>query len=205
MLYLRKIEEVQWKDKMLHDAVSISDLKTNDNDISVWKDDGTPGLINKLALAFSLTTGRIKDLWCVDIPDNLLGGFCFHSASSSTIYTSMQSLHTNIVVSTLHQMGELAEIIYNLIKDRKQIYISEQELKECFYNAIMADEITIDFNDKRFRQFRKPLAEIEKVKGKIDFSTLRNAKEVENNRVPCPKCKGTGFLKKHLSQTNKNL
>ena len=45
MLYLRKIDEDQWKDKILHDAVSISDLKTSDNDISVWKDDGTPGLV----------------------------------------------------------------------------------------------------------------------------------------------------------------
>ena len=196
MLYLRKIDEDQWKDKILHDAVSISDLKTSDNDISVWKDDGTPGLINKLALAYSLTTGRITDLWCVDIPDNLLAGFSFNPAPSSTIFSSMQSLHTNIVVPTLYEMGELAEIIYNLIKEGKQIYISEQELKECFYNAIKADEILIDFNDKRFRQFRKPLAEIEKEKGKIDFSRLHNAKEVENNRVSCPTCKGKGFIKK---------
>lgn len=196
MLYLRKIEEPQWKNKKLHDAVSISDLKTTDNDISVWKDDGTPGLINKLALAFSLTTGRITDLWCVDIPDNLLVKFSFNPVPSSTIYSSMQNLHTNIVVPTLYEMGNLAEIIYNLIKEGKQIYISEQELKECFYNAIIADEISIDFNDKRFRSFRKPLSEIEKIKGKINFSTLHNAREVINDRVSCPTCKGKGFIKK---------
>lgn len=196
MLYLRKIEESLWFGKELHDSISISDLKTTDNDISVWKDDGTPELITKLALTFSLTMGRITDLWCVDIPDNLLEKFSFHPVPSSTIYTSMQNLHTNIVVPTLYEMGDLAEIIYNLIKEGNQIYISEYELKECFYNAIIADEITIDFNDKRFRSFRKPLAEIEKVKGKIDFSKINNAKEVINNNVTCPTCKGKGVIKK---------
>lgn len=45
MYYLRKIEEGQWVERQLHDAVSISDLRTLDNDISVWKDDGSVDVV----------------------------------------------------------------------------------------------------------------------------------------------------------------
>lgn len=197
MLYLRKIEEKQWNGKILYDSVSISDLKTLDNDISVWKDDGTPGLCIKLALAFSLTTGRIVDLWCVDIPDKDLKRFSFHSAPSSTPYIPMRSLHTNIVIPTLYEMGDLAEIIHNIIAKSAQIYVSEQEIKECFYDAILADEIEIDFNEKKLRSFRRSLADIEKIKGYIDFSVLKNVKEVVNDKKTCPTCKGQGFIKTH--------
>lgn len=194
MFYLRKIEESQWYGKQLLDSVSVSDLRTADNDISVWQDDGSPGLFLKLALAFTLTTGRISDMWCVNIPDNKLTKYSFHPQPSSTPYLPMQVLHTNIVIPTLYEMGDLAEIIFNLIQNNKQIYVTEQELKECFYNAIAADEVLIDFNDRRYRSFRKPLADIEKTKGNIDFSKLKNAKEVVKRKT-CPTCKGQGYIK----------
>lgn len=73
-------------------------------------------------------------------------------------------------------MGDLAEIIHQLIKDNKQIYISEQEQKECFYNAVKADGIDMDFNDWRNQNFRKALTEMEGLYGQIDFSQLHNVK-----------------------------
>lgn len=183
MYYLRKIEESQWRGKVLHDAVSISDLRTKDNDISVWENDGTHESINKLALAFSLTTGRIQDLWCVNIPEDSLDGFKFHPAPSSTPYITMKNSHTNIVIPTLYEMGDLAEIIYNMIVKRNLLYIAEQDIKNCFYDAVLSDEMSLDFNEKRYRQFRKPLEDIEKDKGAIDFSKLKNVKEVINYKT----------------------
>lgn len=156
----------------------ISDLRTLDNDISVWKDDGNVEVV-KLALAFSLCTKNIKDLWCVKIPDKALGNFKFHHAPSSTPYLQCRSLHTNIVIPTLYEMGDLAEIIHQLIKDCKQIYVSEQEQKECFYEAIKADEIEMDFNDRRNQNFRKALSEMETIYGEIDFSQLHNTKDTK--------------------------
>lgn len=181
MYYLRKIEEGQWFGKQLHDAVSISDLRTLDNDISVWKDEGNVGVI-KLALAFSLCTKNIKDIWCVEIPDDTLSNFKFHQLPSGTPLLSCRSLHTNIIIPTLHEMGDLAEIIHKLIKDDKQIYVSEQEQKECFYNAIKADEIEMDFNDWRYQKFRKALSEMEEIYGQIDFSQLQNAKDLKKKK-----------------------
>lgn len=181
MYYIRKVEESQWVGKQLHDAVSISDLRTLDNDISVWKDDGKVDLV-KLALAFSLCTKNIRDLWCVKIPDNVLNNFSFHHAPSSTPFLKCRELHTNIVIPTLYEMGDLAEIIHHQIEDSKQVYISEQELKECFYNAVKADEIGIDFNDWKNQNFRNALAEMEDIFGQIDFSQLHNAKESKKKR-----------------------
>ena len=118
----------------------------------------------------------------VKIPDKALDKFKFHYAPSSTPYLQCRSLHTNIVVPTLYEMGDLAEIIHQLIKNGKQIYISEQEQKECFYNAVKADEIEMDFNDWKNQNFRKALAEMEGIYGQIDFSQLQNAKDSKKKK-----------------------
>ena len=97
-------------------------------------------------------------------------------------YLQCRSLHTNIVVPTLYEMGDLAEIIHQLIKNGEQIYISEQEQKECFYNAVKADEIEMDFNDWKNQNFRKALAEMEGIYGQIDFSQLQNAKDSKKKK-----------------------
>ena len=106
-----------------------------------------------------------------------------------------------VVESTDFRMDELSEqpeeIMYDEVKSQKIQYVSEQELKELFYKAILADEINIDFNDKRYRNFRKPLADIERQKGPIDFSKLANVKDViQDDKVKCPTCKGQGKISK---------
>ena len=52
MYYIRKVEKTKWDDKILHDSVSISDLSTDDNDISVWMDDDSKDRYKHLLLAF---------------------------------------------------------------------------------------------------------------------------------------------------------
>ena len=113
MYYIRKVEKTKWNDKILHDSVSISDLSTDDNDISVWMDDDSKDRYKHLLLAFVLTTGKIRDLYYVRIPDVdvIKKGLGFHLVPSATPYINMQSLHTNIVVPTLYELGDLAEII----------------------------------------------------------------------------------------------
>ena len=76
----------------------------------------------------------------------------------------------------------MAEIIHQLIKNGEQIYISEREQKECFYNAVKADEIEMDFNDWKNQNFRKALVEMEGIYGQIDFSQLQNAKDSKKKK-----------------------
>lgn len=197
MYYIRKIERLKWDGRGLHESVSIGDLKTDDNDISVWADDNTPDECKRLALAFVLTTPKICDLFCIRIPDTELSQkrLNVEQRPSGTPYLKQQSKHYNIKVPTLYELGDLAEIMYNEVASQNIEYISEQELKEFFYSAVLADEIKIDFNDKKYRNFRKPLADIEKQKGSIDFSRLVNAKDITpDSKVTCPSCKGQGKI-----------
>ena len=199
MYYIRKVEKTKWNDKILHDSVSISDLSTDDNDISVWMDDDSKDRYKHLLLAFVLTTGKIRDLYYVRIPDVdvIKKGLGFHLVPSATPYINMQSLHTNIVVPTLYELGDLAEIIYDITTAGNQQYIAEQELKELFYDAVKNDLIEIDFNNKKYQGFRKPLREIEKQKGDIDFSKLKKCKEIApSDTEKCPTCKGSGRVRK---------
>ena len=199
MYYIRKVEKAKWDGKILHDSISISDLSTIDNDISVWMDDDSKDRYKHLLLAYVLTTGKIRDLYYVRIPDVDVSkkGFEFHLVPSTTPYTNMQSLHTNIVVPTLHELGDLAEIIHDITSAGNQQYIAEQDLKELFYEAVKKDLIEIDFNDKKYQGFRKPLREIERQQGEIDFTKLKNCKEIiPSDTEKCPTCKGTGRVKK---------
>jgi hypothetical protein len=179
MYYVRKIEEKSWNKRALLDAVSISDLCTKDNDISVWIDDGSANRYQELCLAYMLTRSEIKDMWCVRIPDSeiLEQKLTFHQVPSSTSYLPMRDLHTNIVVPTLYELGYLAEIIYELIKNGQAQYVTEQELKDLFYDAVKADKVEIDFNDTKFKKLRKTLSEMETINGEIDFSLLHKVKD----------------------------
>ena len=132
----------------------------------------------------------------INIPDKELErkGFKFHEEQSSTPYLPMREFHTNIIIPTLYELGDLAEIIYNLIQSGECKYITEQEIKEAFYKAIKADEIIIDFNNRKFRSLRKPLKEMENEMEPIDFSELQNVKDINKRRKVCPKCNGSGFV-----------
>lgn len=202
MYYIRKVERTKWDGRDLHESVSIGDISTDDNDISVWADNNSKDEYKKLSLAFALTTGKICDLYCIRIPDQALKDkkLKIEYKASGTPYLTQQGKHVNIKVPTLYELGDLAEIMYDEVKSQKIQYVSEQELKELFYKAILADEINIDFNDKRYRNFRKPLADIERQKGSIDFSKLANVRDViQDDKVKCPTCNGQGKISRERS------
>lgn len=199
MYYIRKVDRTKWAGRELHDSVSLGDISTNNNDISVWADDNSKDEYKKLSLAFALTTGKICDLYCIRIPDQALKEKKLKTEykASGTPYYTQRAKHVNIKVPTIYELGDLAEIMYDEAKLQKIKYISEQELKELFYAAVLADEIEIDFNDKKYKNFRKPLAEIESQKGSIDFSKLSKVKDVkQDDKVKCPTCKGQGKISK---------
>lgn len=199
MYYIRKVERIKWNGRPLYDSVSIGDLKTDDNDISVWADDDSQDECKRLALAFALTTSKISDLYCIRIPETELNAKKLNLVpqKSGTPYLPQQSKHVNIKAPTLYEIGDLAEIMYNEVCSAKVVYISEQELKELFYQAVQNDEIQMDFNDKKHKNFRKPLRDIELQKGAIDFTKLKNVKDITpDDKVTCPTCKGKGKITK---------
>lgn len=71
MLLFRKIDETRWFGRNSLESLSVTELNTKDNELSVWMDDSKVMAID-LALAFALTQKTIKDMWFVKIPVDCL-------------------------------------------------------------------------------------------------------------------------------------
>ena len=98
MLLFRRIDNTRWFGKGYWESSSVTELNTKDNELSVWMDDRKVKAID-LALAYALTQGTIKEIWCVKIPKERLdaSGLQLRQENSTTSYERMQSYHTNII------------------------------------------------------------------------------------------------------------
>ncbi len=95
---------------------------------------------------------------------------------SNTCYVRMRTYHTNIVVPTIWELGDLAEIIHSLVQDPQMNckYFPVNDLKVHYYNTLKQDLITIDFNIRTNKNKWDVLKEMEKKYGLVDFSQLKN-------------------------------
>lgn len=179
MLLFRRIDNTRWFGKGYWESLSVTELNTKDNELSVWMDNSNVEAID-IALAYALTQGTIKEVWCVKIPKEQLDiyNLKLRQQDSNTCYERMKSFHTNIVVPTLIELGDLASIIYELVQDplANCCLFTETDLKNHFYEMVKLDFIVMDFNDKKNQQKWQILVEREKALGKIDFSQLKNSK-----------------------------
>ena len=154
-----------------------------------------------------METGQIRGMYCLRIPDDKVKEMELelNPVSSKTPYIPMRDYHTNIVVKDLLQIGKLATIMHELIENGQQVDVSETELKECFYDAIKADEIEMNFDKSKNREYRKIISEYEAKKNeKVDFSKLKNVKDI--SRFDCPLCNGSRFvLEKDIDRYHKRL
>lgn len=185
MLLFRRIDNTRWFGKKYWESLSVTELSTKDNELSVWMDDKKVKAID-LALAYALTQGNIKEVWCVKIPKERLDacGLQLRQENSTTCYKRMQSYHTNILVPTLIELGDLAGIIHNLVQEPEVncCFFTETDLKNRFYEMVKHDFIEIDFNDKKNQQKWQIIEEREKSLGKIDFGQLTNVKPREKKK-----------------------
>ena len=177
MLLLRKIDETRWFNKEFLETTSVTDLNAADNELSAWMDDGSVSDLD-LALAFILTQSSFKTICCIKIPDNALNDkkIQLRQQNSSTPYINMRPYHTNILVPTIVQLADLAEIIYNLIRTSETNYkfFAETDLKIHFYNTLVQNAIEIDFTSKKQYEKWRVIKEMQESLGAIDFTRLTN-------------------------------
>lgn len=177
MLYFRKIDETRWFGKQPLESLSVTELSTKDNELSVWMDYKKVFDLD-LALAFILTQSCFKDIWCVKIPDEELSkrGIKLRQQDSGTCYERMRPYHTNIVVPTIWELGELASLIHDLVQNPQLNcrFYPESELKRHFYNTLKQDLITLDFNIGNQQNKWIVLREMQKKYGEINFEKLSN-------------------------------
>ncbi len=182
MLLFRKIDETRWFEKGPLESLSVTELNTKDNELSVWMDFKKVYDMD-LALAFTLTQKCFQNIWCVKIPDEELTkrGLKLRQENSKTCYESIRPFHTNIVVPTIRELGELASLIHELVQDphKNCRYFSVTDLKIHYYRMVKSDLITINYNERDNKGKWDTLMEVQKKLGKIDFSKLKNVKPLE--------------------------
>ena len=179
MQYIRKIESEKWVGKSTLAIASACDVAVGNGEVSVWMNDqSAPEKPLHLILAYLLTRNQIKDVWYVPITDTLLNeqNLNLRQEDSTTPYIAMQKAHTNILTPTWYELGYLVEIMCKQVNSGEQVYITEQELKECFYQLIKEDKIEIDLTritpskKDKMKSLREAFEDIEKLKGEVDFS-----------------------------------
>lgn len=137
MYYLRSIKPEKWEDKKCLDAVSVSDLATEDNDISVWQINDMTEL-EEAGLTIAMTKNCIKDVNVVIMEEKRLKdlGLEITNQPGESRYAEKNDTHRNIFVPTLWEIGYLSEYIHDLLQDEKNFhYFAEEELKETLYKV----------------------------------------------------------------------
>lgn len=180
MLLFRKIDETRWLGKEFLESTSVTELNTKDNKLSVWMNDGKVSEMD-LGLAFILTQSCFKTICCVKIPDEMLKAkkLELEPENSSTPFIAMRPYHANVLVPTVLELSDFAEIIYELVKDQDTNckFFSETDLKVHFYQTLIKNAIEIDFSIKTNQAKWDVVRETEKsFNSKIDFTKLDKVK-----------------------------
>lgn len=147
MFYLRRIEPILWEGKQNLDAVSVSDLKTEDNDLSVWEINDMDEL-EEVGLTIAMTKSSLKDFNVVILEDKELTklGLKITSQPGTSRFAEKNGSHKNISVPTFWEIGYLSEYIHNQLHDEKNFhYFAEPELKETLYKVAKNGSMNYDF------------------------------------------------------------
>ena len=157
MYYLRRIEPTKWEGKECLDAVSISDLGTDDNDISVWQINDMNEL-EEVGLTIAMTKNCLKDFNVVILDADKIAelGLKITSQPGTSRFKERNSFHKNISVPTFWEIGYLSEYIYKQLQDEHNFhYFAEEELKETLYKVAKEGSMKYDFmadsNEKKLR------------------------------------------------------
>jgi hypothetical protein len=147
MYYLRRIVPEKWDNKVSLDAVSVSDLSTGDNDISVWQINDMNEL-EEAGLTIAMTKNILKDVNVVIMEDKRLIelGLKILDQPGKSHYAEKNDSHKNISVPTFWEIGYLTEYIHNQLQDEKNFhYFAEDELKETLYKVAKDGSMNYQF------------------------------------------------------------
>lgn len=150
MLYIRKITEEAWVDKPLHDSDSVSDLATQNHELSVWQVDDDFKNFEDSVLALALTRDKVCGIFVavldLDIIKSEMGWTIKVSDQpGETAYTRFRDQHKNLEICHLNEMGKLAQHINSLMSSGDSIkYVDELRLTELLVERIDSKEISED-------------------------------------------------------------
>lgn len=138
MFFLRKIDIENWDGKQCLDAVSVSDLSTKDNDLSVWQIDDK-SFLDVVGLTIAMTRDKLSDFYVVILDADRISelGLIVSNQPGESHYKENNNLHRNIKMPTLWEMGYISEYIHDLLKDKANFhYFALPELKDLLYQEV---------------------------------------------------------------------
>lgn len=164
MLFVREIDRNKWLKRAQLDSVSVSDLQTPDNDISVWEVQPNLSDIDDVALAVMMRRDRVQEITMVYLDSTELAQkykIVMHKLAGNSHYAAMNDKHSNFVIPTFWEMGYLTEYIQEKLKNPKSNtrYYSEIRMKQLLLAAYQGNKIPVDVIKKnnKFRQALKSL------------------------------------------------
>lgn len=127
MIYLRALKSDVWMDVVTEqrdalDSDVISDLSTQQHELSVWEVEDNLSNLDDIILAIALTRNEVKDLTLVKLsPTHMKESSKFKTditieiQPGNTGYLKMANSHKNFMLSSFWEIGFLAEYIANII------------------------------------------------------------------------------------------
>lgn len=160
MYYLRRIEMEHWEGKACLDAVSVSDLHTFDNDISVWQVNNLAEL-DMVGLAIAMTRTKLKDFYVVILNAEEISalGLQVKDQMGESRYNEVNEFHKNIYIPTIWEMGYLSKYVYKQLHNKNNVhYFAESELRQILYKTVKEQRMDVSFmKDKDGQYLRKSL------------------------------------------------
>ena len=166
MLFVREIVREKWQKRLTLDAVRVSDLSTDDNEISVWEVQPNLSDIDDVALAVMMRRDRVQEITMVYIDSVELNNeykIVMHQTPGNSHFAVMNGKHNNFVVPTFWEMGYLTEYIQKKLEKPKDNskYYSEIKMKQLLLAAFRGNRIPIDVikRSSKFKQVLKSMGE----------------------------------------------
>lgn len=167
MLYIRKVNEIRWRNPHFYDADILSDLATDEHGISVWSANETDEEeIEKAKLAIILARDDFKECFFVTITDKELHriGIKVTDQEGQTRYKKMKDKHKNIMLYTVCDMLKVAYIIKRKISKSEIDYVTVDEEHDIFDKLVKQGELKLEQLEskkytKRFNEVKNATGE----------------------------------------------
>ena len=147
MVYIRKIDEVRWRNPSFYDSDIISDLTTSEHDLSVWcYKDGNEEAKKKALLAMIMSRSGFKDFFYVELTDKDLNSchFSLNHKEGSTQFVKYKNLHRNIEVKTVFGLTTLAWVLKRKIIKGELGHMEPDEEVDLFKSYATPSEMSLD-------------------------------------------------------------
>lgn len=173
MLYARKISETPWFIRPLLDADAISELGTDNHDLSVWEVQDDLSNIDDIALALAMSRSKIEEMYIALLDINEVSRqydwkMQFNKLDGNSYYSLINSAHTNFIVETFWQQGFLAEYIKHILSDcNKFKYYNVLDLENILYKSVKTGTLTKEEIKSRGGDWKKALSKMESTYGVI--------------------------------------